>query len=60
MNFVKQFKKRLIFSLFAFLTCMSSQAQITKTVGSSGADYTTLKGAFDAINTGTLTGSITL
>ena len=32
----------------------------TKTVGSTGADFTTLKAAFDAINNGSLTGSVTL
>ncbi len=32
----------------------------TKTVGSTGADYSTLKAAIDAINAGTLTGNITL
>jgi hypothetical protein len=31
-----------------------------RTVGITGADYPTLKGAFDAINSGTLTGAITL
>jgi len=35
-------------------------AQTIKTVGTTGADYTTLKGAFDAINAGTITGTITL
>ncbi|MEI6435493.1 MAG: hypothetical protein WCP32_11655, partial [Bacteroidota bacterium] len=32
----------------------------TKTVGYTGADYATLKAAFDAINNGTLQGAITL
>lgn len=35
-------------------------ADATKTVGASGADYTTLKAAFDAINAGTITGVIVL
>ena len=35
-------------------------AQTTKTVGGTGANYATLKLAFDAINTGTITGAITL
>ena len=35
-------------------------SQITKTVGGSGANYSTLKLAFDAINTGSITGAITL
>ena len=34
--------------------------QTIKTVGTSGADYPTLKGAFDAINAGTITGEIIL
>ena len=48
--------------LFLALTVFSTQKSycITKTVGASGADYTTLKGAFDAINAGTITGAITL
>jgi hypothetical protein len=33
---------------------------ITKTVGGAGANYVTLKAAFDAINAGTIKGSITL
>jgi len=37
-----------------------TNAQTTKTVGVSGADYTTLKQAFDAINNGSLTGTIVL
>jgi len=38
-----------------------ANAQTTKTVGSTGgANYTTLKLAFDAINTGAITGAITL
>jgi hypothetical protein len=31
-----------------------------RTVGNTGADYTTLKIAFDAVNNGTLTGNVTL
>jgi len=31
-----------------------------KTIGNTGADYTTLKAAFDAVNNGTLTGNVTL
>jgi len=38
-----------------------THADVSKTVGSSGADYTTLKAAFDAINAGTInSGVITL
>jgi len=42
-----------------FLFVQQGNAQTTKTVGTSG-NYTTLKAAFDAINNGTITGSITL
>ncbi|MCX6247165.1 MAG: hypothetical protein NTW10_05480 [Bacteroidetes bacterium] len=45
----------LMFSIVSFLT----EAQTTRTVG-SGGNYATLKAAFDAINTGTITGSINL
>ncbi|MBK7212208.1 MAG: T9SS type A sorting domain-containing protein [Bacteroidales bacterium] len=38
----------------------SENANATKTVGASGADYSTLKLAFDAINAGTINGDITL
>lgn len=57
-------KKNVVFlSLFLFLVLSISQikAQIsaTSTGGGSGT-YTTLKGAFDKINDGTLTGDVTL
>lgn len=39
---------------------LGGYSQVTKTVGATGADYTTLKAAFDAVNSGTLTGTITL
>ena len=42
------------------ITCFCLHAQTIKTVGGAGANYSTLKLAFDAINAGTLTGSITL
>jgi len=48
----------LILLLGLFSWPVSSQT--TKTVGASGANYTSLKQAFDAINTGTLTGAIDL
>ena len=35
-------------------------ANETKTIGTTGADYTTLKAAFDDVNNGSLTGNITL
>ena len=37
-----------------------AQGQTTKTVGGAGANYATLKLAFDAINAGTINGAITL
>ncbi|EJL63670.1 Por secretion system C-terminal sorting domain-containing protein [Flavobacterium sp. CF136] len=48
--------------VFGMLLLLSSAgySQITKTVGAAGADYATLKLAFDAVNSGTLTGTITL
>jgi hypothetical protein len=46
-----------IFSLFSF---MLLNAQTTRTVGGTGADYVTLKLAFDAINSGSLSGTIIL
>jgi len=54
--------KYLGFLLFCFvlIQVMDSNAQTIKTVGTAGADYSTLKGAFDAINAGTITGEIIL
>ena len=48
--------------VFGMLLLLSSAgySQVTKTVGAAGADYATLKLAFDAVNSGTLTGTITL
>ena len=48
--------------VFGSLLLLSSvgYSQVTKTVGVSGADYTTLKAAFDAVNAGSITGAITL
>ena len=48
----------LIFTILIF--SKSAISQTTKTVGATGADYVNLKLAFDAINAGTITGSITL
>ena len=42
-----------------FLSVLCLNAQTVKTVG-TGANYTTLKAAFDAINAGTISGAITL
>jgi len=46
--------------LGCLILLQSVKAQTIRTVGGSGANYTTLKLAFDAINAGTLTGAITL
>lgn len=42
------------------LLSVAGYSQVTKTVGATGADYATLKLAFDDVNSGTLTGTITL
>ncbi len=56
--FVKAFLLLLMFSSFFFL---GLNAQTSRTVGGSGgADYSTLKAAFDDINAGALTGDIEL
>jgi len=48
------------FSLAAFLTA-SAQVSVTASAGTTGpTTYTTLKGAFDAINAGTHTGAVTV
>lgn len=53
-------KCAIVLFVIGFLHEQAS-ADITKTVGASGADYSTLKAAFDAINDGTIkTGVITL
>ena len=53
-----------VFAIVLSTIIFSSQllyADVTKTVGATGADYATLKLAFDAINAGTLhSGVITL
>jgi len=62
-NFVS--RRNTFFTIIAiiFAICLSnsnySYAQTTKTVGTAG-DYTTLGAAFDAINSGSITGAITL
>ncbi|MDP2423181.1 MAG: hypothetical protein Q8M23_02435, partial [Bacteroidales bacterium] len=49
-----------LFSLLLTVLCLQQvHSQTTRTVG-SGGNYTTLKGAFDAINAGTITGTIIL
>ena len=52
-------KRSLILCLFLCLS-LWMRGQTTKTVGTTGADYATLKLAFADINGGTLTGAITL
>ncbi len=49
--------KKIILLLFAFSIFSFSQAQ---TLVGTGQTYTTLKSAFDAINSGTLTGNVVL
>lgn len=49
----------IVLFAFSFLS-FSGVAQTTITVGSSGATYTTLKAAFDAINAGSVTGTISI
>jgi hypothetical protein len=54
--------KYLGFLVFCFVLfqVINSNAQTIKSIGTSGADYSTLKNAFDAINSGTITGEIIL
>lgn len=50
-----------IFLIFLFsILHKNGNSQITKTVGGVGANYATLKAAFDAVNAGTISGIITL
>ncbi len=51
--------KAVVFGILLMLS-LAGYSQVTKTVGATGADYATLKLAFDAVNSGTLTGTITL
>lgn len=46
--------------ILSSLSFTPAGAQTTKTVGASGANYSTLGAAFTAINTGNITGAITL
>lgn len=61
-NYIYFFRNNFKAVVFGILLILSSAgyAQVTKTVGTTGADYATLKLAFDAVNSGTLTGAITL
>ena len=49
-----------IILLLFLTTSIFLNAQTTKTVGGTGANYSTLKAAFDAINAGTIHGVIIL
>lgn len=61
-NYIYFFLNSFKAVVFGILLMLSSAgySQVTKTVGAAGADYATLKLAFDAVNSGTLTGTITL
>ena len=50
----------LMLLTLTILNLAAYAANETKTIGTTGADYPTLKAAFDAVNNGTLTGNITL
>lgn len=51
--------KRSFFLIAALLLCIAvTKSQTIKTVGATGADYSTLKIAFDAVNDGTISGII--
>ncbi|QBZ99006.1 Ig-like domain-containing protein [Flavobacterium sangjuense] len=49
----------LFFMLFSFIS-VNAQVDVASSGGTPTASYVTLKGAFDAINTGTHTGTITI
>lgn len=53
-------KKILLLLLVLYTTLGFINAQTTKTVGGVGANYATLKAAFDAINAGSINGVIVL
>lgn len=55
-------RKYRFLMLFLLITLTNSVLAINeiKTVGNTGADYSTLKAAFAAVNSGTLTGNVTL
>jgi hypothetical protein len=53
-------KRHFLYLLIFFTLPFSLLSQVTRTVGTTGANYSKLKLAFDAINAGTLTGNITL
>lgn len=53
-------KKQIFLLAMAVFGFAAIASAITKTVGGSGADYPTLKAAFDSINAGSVTGDIVL
>ena len=56
-------QKRIVLTLIAltlFAASCFGQVDVTASGGTASASYTTLKGAFDAVNTGTHTGTITI
>ena len=55
-------KKHTFFLFVLFSSCLlfENPAHSQTTIGGAGANYATLKAAFDAINAGTITGAITL
>lgn len=62
MNPNKLFMKKILFCLITTIAAANLNAQIslTATAGTTTGTYTTLKGAFDAINAGTHQGAITI
>ena len=59
-NFTKSKSKIAVLLLAIVLNVSVFAVNETRTVGNVGANYATLKAAFDAINAGTLTGNVTL
>jgi hypothetical protein len=53
-------KKCLLNLIFLLIISAGALAQTARTIGNSGADFPTLKDAFDAINGGTIQGNIRL
>lgn len=60
MHYKTHLRTLLALLLFLLATSFGFAANEIRTVGASGADYLTLKSAFDAINSGFLTGNVTL
>ncbi|MBE0639393.1 MAG: hypothetical protein IH598_12820, partial [Bacteroidales bacterium] len=55
---MKTFNQISLACLMLLINMVTVNAQTTKTVGTIGADYATLKLAFDDINAGNLSGAI--